>query len=78
MMFCLPTALSDVVHADLGSERDSSFCFDRFHVELSLDVTVADLADESGPESSERHRPKPGSRAVSPDLECITLAFHYV
>jgi hypothetical protein len=47
MMFCLPTALSDVVHADLGSERDSSFCFDRFHVEHSLEVTDTDLDDES-------------------------------
>jgi hypothetical protein len=45
--------LSVVVDADLGSTRDSSFCFNTFHVEHSLDVAVADLDDESAPESTE-------------------------
>ena len=31
-----------------------TFCFDRFHVEHSLDVAVADLDDESAPGSGER------------------------
>jgi hypothetical protein len=42
-----PTALSVVVHPDLGSKRDPSFCVDRVPCRSSLDVTVADLGDES-------------------------------